>query len=138
MAIMTIYTEITKSEAGESNFPAEYMGGSSDGSGRRELQEVRGDGLLLAEPEAKTKRPPFFKVVLLNDDYTPMDFVTFILKDIFHKTHEEAVSIMLEVHNKGEGMCGIYTRDVAETKAELVITISRRNEYPLQCRVEKA
>lgn len=113
---------------------------AASGSGPRdgELQEVKRDGLLLAEPEVKTKRPPFFKVVLLNDDYTPMDFVTFVLKDIFHKNHEEAVSIMMEIHNKGEGMCGVYTRDVAETKAELVITISRRNEYPLQCRVEKA
>ena len=103
-----------------------------------EVQHVRHDGLLLAEPEVKTKRPPLFKVVLLNDDYTPMDFVTFILKDVFHRSHEEAVSIMLEIHNKGEAMCGVYTRDVAETKAELVITIARRNEYPLQCRVEKA
>ena len=86
----------------------------------------------------KTKRPPLFKVVLLNDDYTPMDFVVFILKDIFHKNHEEAIGIMMEIHNRGEGLCGVYTRDVAETKAELVITLSRRNEYPLQCRVERA
>jgi len=111
---------------------------NTNGNGGGELQEVRRDGLLLAEPEVKTKRPPYFKVVLLNDDYTPMDFVVFVLKDIFHKTHEEAVGVMMEIHNKGEGLCGVYTRDVAETKAELVITISRRNEYPLQCRVEKA
>jgi ATP-dependent Clp protease adaptor protein ClpS len=102
-----------------------------------EAQEVRHDGLLLAEPKVKTKRPPFFKVVLLNDDYTPMDFVVFLLKDIFRKIHEEAVGIMLEIHHKGAGVCGVYTRDVAETKAELVITLARRNEYPLQCRVEK-
>jgi ATP-dependent Clp protease adaptor protein ClpS len=105
---------------------------------RKELQEVEVDGVLLAEPEVKTKRPPFFKVVLLNDDYTPMEFVVFILKDIFRRSHEEAVSIMLEVHNKGEGVCGVYTRDVAETKAELAITLARRNQHPLQCRVEKA
>ena len=106
--------------------------------GGRGAREVRHDGLMLAEPEVKTKRPPFFKVVLLNDDYTPMDFVTFIIKDVFHRSHEEAVSIMLEIHQKGAGVCGVYTRDVAETKAELVITMARRNEYPLQCRVEKA
>src|SRR6185295_16187005 len=100
-------------------------------------QEVRHDGLLLAEPEVKTKRPPYFKVVLLNDDYTPMDFVVFLLKDVFRKNHTEAVNTMLEIHRKGEGLGGIYTRDVAETKAELAITLSRRNEYPLQCRVEK-
>lgn len=122
MAIMTIDTEMTK----------------PDGNGGGELQEVRRDGLLLAEPEVKTKRPPYFKVILLNDDYTPMDFVVFVLKDIFHKSHEEAVGVMMEIHNKGQGICGVYTRDVAETKAELVITISRRNEYPLQSRVEKA
>lgn len=126
MAIITIDTEITK--------PL----GSSSGNGGGDVQEIKRDGLLLAEPEVKTKRPPYFKVVLLNDDYTPMDFVVFILKDIFHKDHEGAVGVMMEIHNKGEGVCGVYTRDVAETKAELVITISRRNEYPLQCRVEKA
>jgi len=99
-------------------------------------QDIKTDGLLLAEPKVKTKVPPYFKVVLLNDDYTPMDFVVLILKDIFRKSHEESISIMLEVHQKGEGICGIYTRDVAETKAEEVIITARRNEYPLQCRVE--
>lgn len=108
--------------------------GSDDGEG---VREVRFDGVLLAEPEVKTKRPPLFKVVLLNDDYTPMDFVTFLLKDIFRKSHDEAVGITIEIHQKGAGVCGVYTRDVAETKAELVITLSRRNEYPLQCRVER-
>ena len=111
--------------------------GEEDGDKGHVKPVERHDGLLLAEPEVKTKRPPFFKVVLVNDDYTPMDFVVFILKDIFHKDHEAAVSTMLEVHQKGEGICGVFTRDVAETKAELVITIARRNEYPLQCRVEK-
>lgn len=102
-----------------------------------ENQEVKHDGLMLAEPEVKTKRPPFFKVVLLNDDFTPMDFVVFILKDVFRKNHEDAVSTMLDVHHKGAGICGVFTRDVAETKSELVVTLARRNEYPLQCRVEK-
>ncbi len=100
-----------------------------------EGQEISND-VLLAEPEVKTKRPPFYKVVLLNDDYTPMDFVVFILKGIFHKNQEEAVSIMLEVHQKGAGVCGVYTKDVAETKAEETIMVSRRKEYPLQCLVE--
>ncbi|MEZ5690533.1 MAG: ATP-dependent Clp protease adapter ClpS [Rickettsiales bacterium] len=99
--------------------------------------EIEGGGLLLVEPEVKTKRPPYFKVVLLNDDYTPMDFVVLILKDVFHRSHGEAVSIMLEVHQKGEGICGVYTRDVAETKAEETMSLSRQQEYPLQCRVEK-
>jgi len=111
------------------------MADESEGGGG--AREVRHDGLLLAEPKVKTKRPPLFKVVLMNDDFTPMDFVVFILKDIFRKNHEEAISIMMEIHQKGEGICGVFTRDVAETKAELAITLSRRNEYPLQCRVEK-
>lgn len=114
----------------EMNAPDDNTGGDGE-------KEVRRDGLLLAEPEVKTKRPPFFKVVLLNDDYTPMDFVVFLLKDVFRKLHEEAVNIMLEIHHKGAGICGVYTRDVAETKAELAITLARRSEYPLQCRVEK-
>lgn len=127
MAIITLYTETT--ELHETT--------CSDG-GKDGLEIVKHDDLMLAEPEVKTKRPPFFKVVLLNDDYTPMDFVVFILKDVFHKNHEEAVTIMMDIHQKGEGVCGVYTRDVAETKAELVITMSRRSEYPLQCRVEKS
>ena len=111
---------------------------ASNGGGNQDGRpEERHDGLMLAEPEVKTKRPPFFKVVLLNDDFTPMDFVVFVLKDIFHKNHEEAVSTMLDVHHKGAGICGVFTRDVAETKAELVATLARRNEYPLQCLVEK-
>ncbi len=104
---------------------------------REEGQEPRRNSLLLAEPEVKTKRPPRFKVVLVNDDYTPMDFVVFILKDIFRKNHEDAVNTMLEIHHKGAGIGGVYTRDVAETKAELAITLARRSEYPMQCRVEK-
>jgi ATP-dependent Clp protease adaptor protein ClpS len=111
------------------NAPMITMGGGD--------QDTRHDGLMLAEPEVKTKRPPFFKVVLLNDDFTPMDFVVFVLKDIFRKNHDEAVSTMLDVHHKGAGICGVFTRDVAETKSELVTTLARRNEYPLQCRVEK-
>ena len=99
---------------------------------------VKTGGLLLAETKVKTQIPPYVKVVMLNDDYTPMDFVVLIIKDIFRKNHEEAVSIMLEIHQKGEGICGIYTRDVAETKAEEVVMASRRHEYPLQCRVEVA
>src|SRR4029078_3965670 len=99
MAIMTLDTNNTASVGG------------TDGNGGGEVRETRRDGLLLAEPEVKTKRPPYFKVVLLNDDYTPMDFVTFVLKDVFHKNHEEAVSIMMEIHQRGAGICGVYTRD---------------------------
>jgi ATP-dependent Clp protease adaptor protein ClpS len=97
------------------------------------------DAVLVVEPKtrATTARPPFYKVMLLNDDYTPMDFVVFVLKQVFHKPHEEAIHIMLEVHNRGSGTCGIFTRDVAETKVEQVVAVARKNEHPLQCVMEK-
>ncbi|NBX03042.1 MAG: ATP-dependent Clp protease adapter ClpS [Alphaproteobacteria bacterium] len=111
-------------------------GNDSDGGDYGDQQGQEG-GLLLAERQVKTQRPPFFKVVLLNDDYTPMEFVVLVLKDVFRKPHEEAISTMLEIHHSGAGIGGVYTRDVAETKAELALTLARRAEYPLQCRVEK-
>lgn len=92
---------------------------------------------LLLEPRKKPKRPSFYKVVLLNDDYTPMDFVVEILMQIFRKTHEEAVEIMYQVHNKGIAIVGRYTRDVAETKIDQVMHQARQNDYPLQCTMEK-
>ncbi len=95
------------------------------------------EGLLVLEPRTKTKRPPFYKVVMLNDDYTPMDFVVEILKSIFRKSHEDAIGIMIEIHKKGSGLCGIFTHEIAETKMEMVIAIARQNEYPLQCVMEK-
>jgi ATP-dependent Clp protease adaptor protein ClpS len=104
----------------------------------QDLERKQGTDVLLMEPKAKAKRPHFFNVVMLNDDYTPMDFVVQVLKEIFRKNHEEALSIMLDVHRKGSGICGIFTRDVAETKAELVTSVAKRHEYPLQCRVEMA
>lgn len=101
-------------------------------------QKERREAVLVAEPKAKAKRPPFFKVVMLNDDYTPMDFVVQVLKEVFRKDPDAAVGVMMEIHQKGSGICGVYTRDVAETKAEMTVTVARRHEYPLQCRVEMA
>jgi len=94
--------------------------------------------LLVAEPKTVTKRPPFFKVVMLNDDFTPMEFVIQLLKDVFRKPQEDAVNIMLDVHRRGAGVCGVYTRDVAETKADAAVNVARSHEYPLQCLVEQA
>ena len=94
-------------------------------------------GLMLAEPKVKTKRPPMYKVILLNDDFTPMDFVVMVLEQIFRKPHQEALNVMLEVHQKGAGLAGIYTRDVAETKVDQVIEYARINDYPLQCTLEQ-
>lgn len=94
-------------------------------------------GVLLAEPKTQTKRPPFYKVMLLNDDYTPMEFVVQILEKIFRKPSEEAIQIMMQVHQHGSGVCGIFTRDVAETKVEQVVHVARANEHPLQCVMER-
>ena len=85
----------------------------------------------------KTKKPSLYKVLLLNDDYTPMEFVVHVLERFFAKQHEEAVEIMLHVHQRGVGICGVYTFEVAETKVTQVIELARRHQHPLQCTMEK-
>ncbi len=92
---------------------------------------------LLISTETKTKRPPIYEVVVLNDDFTPMDFVVMILQKFFNKPYQEAVDIMLKVHHHGQGICGIYTREVAETKVMSVIDCARNNNYPLKCVMHK-
>jgi ATP-dependent Clp protease adaptor protein ClpS len=101
------------------------------------LSGEKHEAVLVVEPKVRTARPPFYKVLLLNDDFTPMDFVVLILKQVFHKPHEDAIRVMLEVHNSGAGTCGVFTRDVAETKVDQVVAIARKNEHPLQCVMEK-
>lgn len=91
------------------------------------------------KPEvAKTKLPPMFKVLLLNDDFTPMDFVVEIIERFFNKNREQATQIMLKVHTEGMAICGIYPQDIAETKMNQVLTLAREYEHPLQCVVEPA
>jgi len=85
----------------------------------------------------RTKKPSLYRVMLLNDDYTPMEFVVFILERFFNKSREEATRIMLHVHQKGVGLCGVYTYEVAETKVAQVLDMAQRNEHPLQCIMEK-
>ena len=92
---------------------------------------------VVAKTRPKTKKPSLYKVLLLNDDYTPMEFVVHILESIFNKTREEAVEIMLHVHRSGVGVCGIFTYEVAETKVSQVIEFARRHQHPLQCTMEK-
>ena len=87
--------------------------------------------------EKRVKKPSLYKVVMLNDDYTPMDFVVYLLKIFFTKKQNEASKIMLEVHNKGAATCGIYTREIAETKILKVINTSRKNGFPLIRTLEK-
>lgn len=95
------------------------------------------DGGLAVKPKPKTKKPSMYKVLLLNDDYTPMEFVVHVLEHFFSKSQEEATQIMLHVHTKGVGLCGVYTYEIAETKAAMVMDLARQNQHPLQCSIEK-
>lgn len=92
---------------------------------------------LLTRVRAKPKKPAMYRVLLLNDDFTPMDFVVHILERFFGKNRQEATEIMLQVHRRGVGVCGTYTYEVAETKVNLVMDYARKNEHPLQCTMEK-
>ena len=85
----------------------------------------------------KTKKPALYRVLLLNDDYTPMEFVVLVLQDVFNMTREEAMQVMLHVHNQGVGECGVFPYEVAETKVTRVMDIARKNQHPLQCVMEK-
>jgi ATP-dependent Clp protease adaptor protein ClpS len=87
--------------------------------------------------QSKTKRPPMFKVILLNDDYTPMEFVVDLLKTVFHKPHAEATKIMLWVHQNGMGVAGVYPFEIAETKVHSAEELAREAQYPLKCVMEK-
>jgi ATP-dependent Clp protease adaptor protein ClpS len=91
----------------------------------------------LVKPKPKTKKPNMYKVILLNDDYTPMEFVIQVLQDFFSKSPDEATEIMLHVHRRGVGVCGIFTYEIAETKVMQVMDYARGKEQPLQCTMEK-
>ncbi|MEL6373062.1 MAG: ATP-dependent Clp protease adapter ClpS [Pseudomonadota bacterium] len=102
--------------------------GDGDGDGRTDL---------ITKTRPKTKKPSLYKVLLLNDDYTPMEFVVHVLEHFFNKSREEATRIMLHVHHKGVGVCGVYTYEIAETKVAQVMDFARQNQHPLQCTMEK-
>ena len=95
-----------------------------------------GTGVVL-ESKPKTKKPSMYRVVMLNDDYTPMEFVVMVLERVFSKANEEAIKIMLHVHQKGVGICGVYTFEVAETKVGQVMELAKEHQHPLQCTLEK-
>lgn len=95
------------------------------------------DELLEERQKQEAKRPALYKVFLLNDDYTTMDFVVSILEGIFHKNPVEATQIMLHVHRNGKGLAGVYSREIAETKIASVHEISQKNGFPLKCMMEK-
>jgi ATP-dependent Clp protease adaptor protein ClpS len=114
--------------AGPTRGPGQGGGDSGD----------RGIGTgIVTKTRPKTKKPSLYKVLILNDDYTPMEFVVHVLERFFAKPREEAVQIMLHVHRHGVGICGVYTFEVAETKVAQVIELARRHQHPLQCTMEK-
>jgi ATP-dependent Clp protease adaptor protein ClpS len=92
---------------------------------------------IITRTATKTKKPSLYKVLLLNDDYTPMEFVVHVLERFFNKGREDATQIMLHVHQKGVGICGVYTYEVAETKVTQVLDFAREHQHPLQCTMEK-
>lgn len=94
------------------------------------------EGLVLTRDDTETKEPPMYKVLLHNDDYTTMEFVISILENVFRKNREEATQIMLNVHEKGIGVAGIYTYEICETKIAIVHELARKHEYPLRCTME--
>lgn len=100
--------------------------------------DTDGGGVDLAtQTHIKTKKPSLYRVLLLNDDYTPMEFVVFVLERFFNTNTEQATRIMLHVHQKGVGLCGVFTYEVAETKVAQVLDLAKRHEHPLQCVMEK-
>ena len=92
---------------------------------------------IVTKTKPKTKKPSLYRVLLLNDDYTPMEFVVYILERFFNKGRDEATQIMLHVHQKGVGICGVFTYEVAETKVTQVMNFARQHQHPLQCTMEK-
>lgn len=95
-------------------------------------------GTVVAPAKPKTRKPPLYKVVLLNDDYTPMEFVVQVLQTFFKMPHDKAVQVMLTVHTRGKAVAGVYTHEIAETKVAQVNDFSRVNQHPLMCTLEQA
>jgi len=116
--------------------PPRRDGGGGNGAGNGEGDNDGRTGALTIT-RTRTKKPSMYKVLMLNDDYTPMEFVVDVLQHIFQKTREEATKIMLHVHQKGVGVCGVYTYEVAETKVTQTVDYARKNQHPLQCTLEK-
>jgi ATP-dependent Clp protease adaptor protein ClpS len=106
-------------------------GGANDGGGQDQVG-------IATKTRVKPKKPSQFKVLMLNDDYTPMEFVVMVLKRFFAMDMEQATRVMLHVHQKGVGVCGIFPYEIAETKVNQVMDFARQNQHPLQCTLEKA
>ncbi len=115
--------------------PLPRIRGSQDNDDHR---DSGGQSGLATKTRAKPKKPSQFKVLMLNDDYTPMEFVVIVLKRFFQMDMEQATRVMLHVHQKGVGICGVFTYEIAETKVNQVMDFAKANQHPLQCTLEKA
>ena len=104
----------------------------------KKLEQDRDSGLAVQEAPPQVKTPPLYKVVMLNDDYTPMEFVVHVLEKFFTLDRTTATRVMLEVHTRGKGICGVFVHEIAETKVALVNAYARENQHPLLCAVELA
>ena len=119
--------------------PRPHMGDDDDGDGKGGTGRPDNPDVGIAtKTRAKPKKPSQYKVLMLNDDYTPMEFVVMVLKRFFRMDLDEATQVMLHVHQRGVGVCGIYPYEVAETKVNQVMDFARQNQHPLQCTLEKA
>ena len=110
---------------------------AAPGAPRLSDDDKEGDSSVIVETKPKTARPPLYKVLLLNDDYTPMEFVVHVLERFFGMTHAQAFEIMLTVHKKGVAVVGVFSHEIAETKVAQVMDFARRHQHPLQCTMEK-
>ena len=117
------------------NFGLQAMSGEGEPP---EMPPGEDRGLAVEEARPKLKKPPLFRVVLLNDDYTPMEFVVHVLEQFFGMNREKATQVMLHVHTRGMGVCGVFSKDIAETKVAQVNEHSRANQHPLLCTLEEA
>ena len=111
-----------------------YFNSYTDRSTINEYNLERG---VAVKSRPKTKKPSMYKVLMLNDDYTPMEFVIYVLESFFSMSHDEATQVMLHVHQKGVGVCGVFTYEIAETKVNQTMDLAQKNEHPLQCTIEK-
>ena len=109
-----------------------FVGQNNDQDNRDDL-----DRGIAVKSRPKTKKPSMYKVLMLNDDYTPMEFVIYVLESFFSMSHDEATQVMLHVHQKGVGVCGVFTYEIAETKVNQTMDLAQKNEHPLQCTIEK-
>ncbi|ACI52635.1 ATP-dependent Clp protease adaptor protein ClpS [Gluconacetobacter diazotrophicus PA1 5] len=116
------------------NSPTRREGGNQDGQSDNPDSPTIG---VVVRTRPQTRKPAMYKVLMLNDDYTPMEFVVHVLERFFQKSRDEATDIMLHVHKRGVGVCGVFTYEVAETKVTQVMDLARQNQHPLQCTIEK-